>query len=219
MPKKPISKTKVPDQNLALIAIILGATSFIMSVFTGIPAIIVGVIALRRGAGNRLQAKLGILFGGLSAILTAFIVWLFGFHFFNAPVRQQALVPREDYKQLTAVIHDLNAYRHDHGAFPICQDSDTVKSCADWRRFVGKNTKLGNYQIIFINDATLVPTQRAGTVVYVTKSVCFFNTPTLPSYLREKDDPSAGPSDDNVSLVYFYAKGRACYSTNQHYGS
>lgn len=72
--KKPIKTIKKTDSNLALISIILGAASFTSSIFTGIPAIVIGIIALRRNAGNRLQAKLGILFGILGSLIIPIIL-------------------------------------------------------------------------------------------------------------------------------------------------
>ncbi|HSW78684.1 MAG TPA: DUF4190 domain-containing protein [Candidatus Babeliales bacterium] len=218
MPKSSRKKqTKTPDKNLALIAIILGATSFVMSVFTGIPAIIVGIIALRRNAGDRLQAKLGILFGVLSTLLWCFVIWLLGFHFFNSPLKQQYSVAREDYKSITTTINQLKTYEHNYGHYPVCQDNDQPQSCTDWQQFTDNNPGSIKYPIVFASNATAVPAEPEGTLVYATKAVCFFNTPTLPSYLRDHNDPTSGPSDDNVALVYYYAKGRACFSTNEKY--
>ena len=208
---------KNADQNLALIAVVLGSTSFFLSIFTGIPAVIVGIIALRRKAGDQLQAKLAILFAVLSTIMWALAIWFIGIHFFKAPLSQQYSVSREDYKRMTATINSLKRYKHDHGNFPACQDTDTSESCSDWQRFMSEDPNLIKNQILFLSDATSVPSQPEGTIVYVTKAACFFNTPTLPSYLRDKNDYNSGPSDDTVALVYFHAKGRACYSTDQEF--
>lgn len=210
-------KNKVPDKNLALIAIILGATSFAMSVFTGVPAITVGLIALRKKSGNRLQAKLAILFGILSTALWALVIWLVGFLFFNAPLSQQYSTPREDFKRITATINSLNDFRKDHGNFPSCEEAETNETCSDWRRFTIEHPNIIKNHILFINNATSVQSQPNGTVVYVRKATCFFNTPTLPAYLRNNNDIGSGPSDNTVALVYFHSKGRACYSTDQRY--
>jgi hypothetical protein len=216
MARKSARKAKQTDSNLALIAIILGATSFFMSVLTGIPAIILGIIALYKNAGDRLQAKLAILFGVLSTALTVFLIWLVGFHLFHSPLSQQWSVPSADYTRMRDTTKALNKYRKTYGNYPSCSVVDTASTCADWEQFVSNNPGLIKNPVVFETDATQVQTQPAGTIVYVTKATCILNTPTLPAYVRDHNDPTSGPSDNNAAIVYFYAKGRACFSTDQN---
>ena len=78
MSKNKNGSTKVPDSNLPLVSVILGGASIfsLLTVFTGIPAIILGVMALRKNVGNRTMAKLGIGFGIFGTLLIIPIVLL-----------------------------------------------------------------------------------------------------------------------------------------------
>lgn len=209
-------KQKATDSNLALIAITLGATAFMTVGLTSLPAIIIGTVALRKNAGDRVQAVLGIVFGVLAVLAWVVVVWLVGFHLFNAPIKQQASVPKTEYSQIKTTFKALHAFHQAHGRYPRCAEAETPQSCSDWQQFSSEHPNIIQQPVVFEDDATTVKTQPHGTFVYVRKAVCLLNTPTLPAYFRDRNDPLDGPSDDNVALVYFYDKGRACYATDSH---
>ncbi len=205
-------KTKATDKNLALISIILGAASFTNSIFTGIPAIIIGIIALKKNAGNRNQAKLGILFGTLGSLLLIPIIMI-AVHFLKAPFNQQISLPEEDSHTLYSMAEKLDDYRKKHGHLPNCSQTETDETCTEWVSFISENNFDITYPTVFETSSFEVEDRPVGTLVYATNATCFINTPTDPGYL----DGSNGSvkKEKYAALVYFHEKGRACFSTNK----
>lgn len=207
-------KKKHSDANLALISVILGAASFFNTVFTGIPAIVLGIMALKRNAGDRTQAKLGIAFGVIGCLLLIPVIWL-AVHFLKTPFREQFSVSNEDRLQMVAITDALNEYRKKHGSYPKCDELKTDKQCVEWAAFEKENPGLIKYPTEFETESHAIEDRPAGTIVYATKTTCFVNTPTDPQYLNENDGTySEAKMASYAAIVYFHNGGRSCFPTN-----
>lgn len=208
--QKPVKKA---DKNLAVISIILGATSLFYSIFTGIPAIVLGVMALRRNAGNRTQAKLGIAFGIFSFLIFIPISILL-YIFLREPFKEQYSIPETDRLQVIAIQEKLQAYKKSTGAYPKCGPIYDATSCPDWDKFVAANPGLVPYHVYFEYDASVVEDRPVGTLVYVNQASCFLGTPTHPGYL-EGDEKLKKPILEYAALVFFHEKGRSCQNVHE----
>lgn len=201
-----MKKTKKPaDKNLAVISIILGATSFFYTVFTGIPAIIIGILALRRKAGDPLQAKLGIAFGIIGSLLIIPIIWL-AVHFLQKPFSQQFSVSNKDHKQITDISDALRDYKKKYKSYPAC----TSLPCEDWEKLYEDNPGLARYPVEFESNSIQVEDRPSGTLVFALETTCFINTPADPKIREEEDDFRRINPADYAALVYFHEKGRSC---------
>lgn len=205
-------KTGPTDKNLALIAVILGAASFTNTIFTGIPAIIIGIIALRRNAGDRTQAKLGIIFGTIGSLLVIPII-IIAVHFLREPIREQFGISTAEMKNMDTLIDDLQEYKKRSGDFPRCQTTSSESGCADWNDFKRTNDLAQKYPVEFEQYFSEVEDRPTGTLVYVENAACFVNTPTHPSYVDDKE--GRANLKNYVALVYFHEKGRSCFSANE----
>jgi hypothetical protein len=196
------------DKNLALISVILGATSFIYSIFTGIPAIIIGIVALRHSNGNRAQAKLGIIFGTIGCLLIIPVTLLI-VHFLRPVIDQQNSVPAQDKAAILDIVGGLKAYEAQYGTYPVCQASDTQSSCRSWQSFLSSYQKTIPYDVQFEPDSTQVEDRPAGTLVYAAATNCFLNTPVMPgsSELPQQEQQKY------AALIYYHSGGRACFPT------
>ncbi len=211
MSKNKNGSTKVPDSNLPLVSVILGGASIfsLLTVFTGIPAIILGVMALRKNVGNRTMAKLGIGFGIFGTLLIIPIV-LLAAHLLRQPFSQQFSVNESDQTQIVQLADALNQYRKETGAYPLCNDAESP--CAEWEQFITKHPVSVKYPIVFESEPYEVQDREAGTLVYVNRSACFINTPVTPGSIDE--DENREEQTEFASLVYFYKAGRACFNVH-----
>lgn len=201
-----MKKTKKSgDTNLAVISIILGATSFFYTVFTGIPAIILGIMALRRKAGDPLQAKLGIAFGIVGSLLLIPIIWLL-VHFLQKPFSQQFSVSTADHKKISDISEAVGEYKKKYKSYPTC----TSLPCDDWEKLYEDNPGLARYPMDFEPNSYQVEDRANGTLVFALETTCFINTPADPKIRDEEDDFKKINPADYAALVYFHEKGRAC---------
>lgn len=79
---QPSTETATPptgkDDWMAYVALVLGVASCAMGCFTGIPAMALGALALRRSSGNlRPLAMAGIGLGGLATVVGIVVAALF----------------------------------------------------------------------------------------------------------------------------------------------
>jgi hypothetical protein len=199
------------DKHLALISVILGAASFFNTIFTGIPAIIVGIIALRKKAGDPVQAKLGILFGIIGSLLIIPIVWL-AIHFLRAPITEQTSIPSTDSQRILAIEDALRSYKEKHGKYPECYEGNTDQNCNDWSKFRAEHPDLHSYPMEFETSSYTVEDRPIGTLVLAYKTDCFVNTPADPEVLDDDEDLKRLDPDDHAALVFFHNGGRSCYS-------
>jgi len=211
--KKP-KQAKVTDSNLPLISIILGGASIFgfLLLFAGIPAIILGIRSLHKKAGNQTLAKLGITFGIIGSLLTIPVAVL-AFHLLRQPINEQFGILDIDRSQIVEIADSLNEYKKKAGKYPLCADSDTETSCADWQLFSSSYPNLTKYPMEFESESYSVEDRPTGTLIYVNRSACFLGTPTSPGYL----DDNAKNIDQTkfASLVFFHAKGRSCFDVHK----
>jgi hypothetical protein len=214
MPKQKRNRS-AGDKNLALISVILGASSFIYSFFTGVPAIILGVIALKRNGGNRTQAKLGIIFGTIGSLLIIPVA-LLAVHFLRPVISQQTSVPKQDYNNITDISLGLKSYKDRHGSFPFCQESDSQAACTDWQTFLTEYPQTVPYPVEFESSGEDVQDRPAGTLVYAAEAQCLISTPVSPNTLKSDDEKLSQQELKNYSaLVFYHSGGRACYPVSQ----
>lgn len=200
-------KTKKNDSNFALLSIILGATSFIYTIFTGIPAIILGVMAIRQKIGNQTQAKAGIAFGIIGSLLIIPLIWL-AVHFGRVPFKQQFSVSQTDYKNIQLIAKKLREYKKTNGHYPKCSENDLPNNCAEWQKFLAANTDLVRYDTEFESNPNQIETRSPGILVYANNTTCFINVPTDPHLIEDNKNVKV---DKFSALVYFYEQGRSCY--------
>lgn len=208
-----MANRKTPDANLALISIILGATSLMYSVFTGIPAIILGIMALRRNVGDRTQAKAGIIMGSVGCLLLIPII-LIAVHFLRKPFNQQTGITAADRTEMVAITEALNEYKKAHGMFPACEYNIDVSGCADWQQFVSEHPGLVTHPVEYEESPNRVADRPAGTIVYARMTTCFINVPVDPNYLNSSDSPRKDTTN-YAAIVYFHDKGRSCFGTDR----
>ena len=203
--------TKTADSNLPLVSVILGGASVfsLLTVFTGIPAIILGVMALRKNVGNQTMAKLGIGFG-IVGILLIIPITLLAVHFLRQPFSQQFSVSENDRTQIIQTADALNQYKKETGAYPLCNDAETP--CDEWEPFTAKHPGSVAYPVVFESEPYDVEDRESGTLVYVNRSACFINTPVTPGTVDENDGKTE--QTEFASLVYFYKAGRACFNVH-----
>jgi hypothetical protein len=210
MNKRPV---KHKDKNLALIAVVLGAASFSNTIFTGIPAIILGIIALKKNAGNPVQAKLGILFGVIGSLILVPIIWL-GIHFLREPFSEQYSVGKEDTSRMMKITEALNAYKEKEGRYPFCKQNETELTCSDWIQLSRRNPGLITYSVAFETASYAIEDRSINTIVYATETTCFINTPAEPGYLDDDSDLVPTKRENYAAIIFFHSGGRSCYPTN-----
>lgn len=208
-------RKKSADRNLAVISVILGATSFIYSVFTGIPAIVLGIMALRRNTANPAQAKLGIAFGIIGSLIWIPIIALL-IYFLRSPLKQQFSLSSEDSTRITAIQEAINSYKKKYDRYPMCSTIDTGSTCKDWIQLYRENPGLHTYTMGFETESYNVEDRSVGTLVLAYRTHCLLHTPTDPRYLDDDDDFIKVKPEEYASLVYFHNGGRACYSVNKN---
>lgn len=214
--KTPRVRTKKSDKNLALISVILGAASLFNTIFTGIPAIVLGVVALRRNAGDRTQAKLGIALGIFGSLLIIPIIWL-AIHFLRQPFHEQFAIPLDDRQNVVTIANALQEYQKNHKMLPDCTEDQTEKDCNSWVAFRQVYSNLPVYPLEFESQAYGVQDRPAGTLVYASRTTCFINVPTQPGTFDEEN--SHINAEDYSALIYFHSEGRSCFNVDaeHHY--
>ena len=198
------------DNNLALISLIMGAISIFYSIFTGIPAIILGIIALRRKLGNPNQAKIGIALGVFGSLLIIPII-IFAFMFLRQPISEQSSIDEAEVNNIQSIKNGLNKYKKLNGSYPECKESNLY--CEEWSEFYNNLYLEKTYVVEFEGNSNNIQDRDPGTLVYAYNTSCFINTPIDPSAFKEEYEPKPKPGD-NVALVYFHESGRSCYEVN-----
>ena len=213
MPRKTKkSQTRPTDNNLALISIIMGASSFMFTFFTGIPAIVLGIMALKQKSSDRLQAKLGIVFGIVGSLIIIPIVAI-GIMLLKAPLNEQFSVTQAEKAEMESITDALNVYKSKYDSYPACSEDVLETDCASWQRFITDNAGLVKRSVAFEESSAAIEDRPAGTIVYATRTTCFINTPTEPEYLNDNEYVKVN-SDNYSAIVYFHEQGRACFPTN-----
>lgn len=216
--KKITKRSSTTDSNLATISVILGATSFMFLLFTGIPAIITGIIALNKRAGSKAQAWLGIVFGTIGTLLIIPIILLI-FTLLREPLSEQYAISQEEKDTLNQLVDALNDYKKQNSKYPFCTSDQAELSCQDWQDF--QNTTNGLtyffYPIEFEDNSSVVEDRPEGGLVYAQKTTCFINTPASPETFDDENDFKTINPDDYVALVYFHENGRSCFPANTEY--
>lgn len=198
------------DNNLALISLIMGAISIFYSVFTGIPAIVLGIIALRRKLGNPNQAKIGIALGVFGSLLIIPVI-IIAFLLLKQPINEQSSIENSDVNNIQTIKNSLDRYKKLNGSYPECKESSSY--CEEWTEFYN-NLNLGKTYIVeFEGNSYNIQDRNPGTLIYAYNTSCFINTPADPASFKEEYEPKPKPGD-NVALVYFHENGRACYEVN-----
>lgn len=197
------------DHDLALLSIILGATSFLYSIFTGIPAIVLGIMALRQKTGDPAQAKLGILFGVLGSLLIIPVI-LLAAYFLRDPLKGQFSIDDHDRQYMVQTSEKLEAYAEKNGSFPRCTTGTSAETCPQWRQFLEESGLKHTYPTEFEKDSYKIEDRPAGTLVYAERTSCFIGVPAPPGYDQEEGAPPVDP-DEAAALVFFHEAGRACF--------
>jgi len=78
-PQQPVTPTHQQSSGLAIASMILGIVSIVsfMGFFLGVPAIILGIIALRKKAGEKSMSIVGIVTGAFSTLMSILIIGIF----------------------------------------------------------------------------------------------------------------------------------------------
>ncbi len=210
MPKKS-KPIKQNDIDYAFISIAFGAASLFTFFLTSLPAVVAGIVALKKKSGNPSQAIWGIVLGIMGPVIAIAVLVTLYFTVFNKFTDQQFSVPDNTRLQMTSTVQDLENHLEKYGKLPNCKESNIPGSCSEWNEFVAEyNPDLPN-DVIFVNNADVEDRPR-GSIVYATNTTCFVNTPVYPGYLEEKE-LTTEQIEEYAALIYFHEGGRACYAT------
>lgn len=204
---KPVKKN---DVDYAFISIAFGAASLFTFFLTSLPAVIAGIVALKKKSGNPAQAIWGIVLGIMGPVIAIAIFVTLYFTVFNKFTDQQFSVPDNTRLQMTGTIQHLENYAAKYGKLPKCKESNVPGSCSEWNEFVAEYSPDLPNDVIFDNDAD-VEAKPKGSIVYANNTTCFVNTPVYPGYLEEKQFTTE-QTEQYSALIYFHEGGRACYA-------
>lgn len=212
--KKTSHKPLKTDEGIdyAFLSIALGAGALFSFLITALPAIITGIIALKRKSGNPTQAKIGIALGIISPIITVIIIGLIilGVTKLSEPARQeQDAISDIEKRQLSEAVSSLDSYYQKYGSFPQCESLQSKYGCPEWNKFTQEYNVSLPADVKF-SDSSESLRGSTGTVIYANGTLCLFNSPTSPALFSE-EEPTQKELDQHVALIYYHENGKSCF--------